>query len=112
MRYPLEKRLKLTVINAAQNLKYWCHWRVISRSNRWQWLKCRMAGDAINNFGIHHLAVLRIADARADQNCRAIAAADLRHDCHVHSIGRDIFGGLFIGKIWIKLLIGCSKIDR
>ena len=93
------------MINAGQNSKYWRRWGVVCKTNRWRWLKGRLADDAVKDAGAHHLAVWRIAEALADQGCRAVVADDLRHACHVHAIGRDVSHSDFNNDQFSRLLL-------
>jgi hypothetical protein len=92
-------------MNAAQNSKYWRRWAFVCRHNQWRWLKGRLVAEAVKDAGAHHLAVWRLAEMMADQNCRAVVADDLRHACHVHAFGRDASHDSFSNAQFSRLLL-------
>ncbi len=77
-------------MNEGQNSKYWRRWAAVCRQNQWRWLKGRLVAGAVTEASPHHQAVWQLAQAIADQECRAILADDLRHACHVYALGRDV----------------------
>lgn len=92
-------------MNAGQNSKYWRRWAFVCRLNHWRWLKGRLADDAVKSAGPHHLAVWRLAEAVADEACRAVTADDLRHACHVHAFGRDVSHSDFTNEQFSRILV-------
>jgi hypothetical protein len=52
-----------------------------------------MVDDAVRDVataGAQQPAIWKIAEALADQSCRAVSADDLRHACHIHALGKDV----------------------
>jgi hypothetical protein len=74
----------------SQNSKYWHRWSAVCQANRWSQSKGRLVENAVQDASQHHVAVWRIAENLALQDCRCVTANDLRHACHVYAFGRYI----------------------
>ena len=93
------------MINAGQNSKYWRRWGVVCAKNHWRWAKGRIVAEAFRAGGQHHAAVWGLAEAMAEQDCRAVVADDLRHACHIHAAGRDLSHSAFSNDQFSRLLL-------